>query len=255
MTNRTLAVCGGVACLSVLVATDVLAQCGSGYIDLAEMLSRQSVAVVFMGTVTSVERADLTETVTFDVQRRWKGLVKKRATIYRPIPVRIATAEFSPTLFARGESYVVVAHGLSTGSRRELGVADLEDAYGMEMCGEGSRPLASAADDFRRIGPGHAPVDQQPGMRHPIVTPPLKIKDAAPIHPESAISAGIRGTVIVQITVDETGRISRASILRSIRLLDQAAIDCVMKWEYLPALVDDVPQPITTTVAVTFAPS
>ena len=36
--------------------------------------------------------------------------------------------------------------------------------------------------------------------------------------------AGVRGTVIVEIAVDESGKVSRVVVLRSIPLLDQAAI-------------------------------
>jgi TonB family protein len=59
---------------------------------------------------------------------------------------------------------------------------------------------------------------------------------------------------VVEITVDETGKVSRAVILRSIPLLDQAAIDNVVKWEYMPTLIDGVPGPTTLTTTVNFAP-
>lgn len=39
-----------------------------------------------------------------------------------------------------------------------------------------------------------------------------------------------------------------------IPLLDTAAIDNVMKWEYLPALMNGVPQPTIMTALVTFTP-
>lgn len=59
--------------------------------------------------------------------------------------------------------------------------------------------------------------------------------------------------MILEITVDETGKVSRATVLRSIPRLDNAAIDCVMKWEYLPALINGIPQSTTISVAVAFA--
>jgi TonB family protein len=149
----------------------------------------------------------------------------------------------------------VIAHRLSAAERTDLGHADREEAFGTNMCGDGSRPfLTAGVEDLRGLGPGRPPVDQGSGIRHPTITPPRKIKDAAPIYPDgAAVKAGVRGVVIVEITVDETGRVSRASILRSIPLLDQAAIDCVMNWEYLPTLIDGVPQPTTLTATVSFA--
>ncbi len=60
--------------------------------------------------------------------------------------------------------------------------------------------------------------------------------------------------MLVEIIVDETGRVTKASVLRSIPLLDQAAIDCVMKWEFLPGLIHGRPIPMLMAVTVTFAP-
>jgi hypothetical protein len=102
MTTRTLVAWCAVAFVHVFAATGVHAQCGSGYIGLVQMLSRDSVAIVFVGTATSVERVGSTEAVTFDAERVWKGPVNERTTIYRTIPVRIGNAEFSPAMFERG---------------------------------------------------------------------------------------------------------------------------------------------------------
>jgi len=41
-------------------------------------------------------------------------------------------------------------------------------------------------------------------------------------------------------------------VLRSIPLLDQAAIDAVKQWEYEPTLLNGVPVPVVITVTVQF---
>jgi protein TonB len=41
-------------------------------------------------------------------------------------------------------------------------------------------------------------------------------------------------------------------VLRSIALLDQAAIDAVMQWEFTPTLLNGVPVPVIMTVTVNF---
>ena len=41
-------------------------------------------------------------------------------------------------------------------------------------------------------------------------------------------------------------------MLRSIPLLDQAALDAVRQWEYSPTLLNGVPVPVIMTVTVNF---
>jgi protein TonB len=96
---------------------------------------------------------------------------------------------------------------------------------------------------------------QQPGpvrVGSP-VRQPTKIKDVRPVYPEQARSARVQGVVILEVTVDATGHVSEAKILRSIPLLDQAALDAVRQWEFEPALLNGVPVPIIMTTTVNFA--
>jgi TonB family protein len=81
---------------------------------------------------------------------------------------------------------------------------------------------------------------------------PRKIKDVPPVMPEAARRAGVIGIVIVEATIDAQGRVSNARILRSIPLLDQAALEAVRQWEYEPVLVNGVPQRVVMTVTVPF---
>jgi protein TonB len=46
--------------------------------------------------------------------------------------------------------------------------------------------------------------------------------------------------------------VTEARVLRSIPLLDQAALDAVGRWVYTPTLLNGVPVPIVMTVTVTF---
>ena len=85
------------------------------------------------------------------------------------------------------------------------------------------------------------------------VLPPRRVKDAAPVYPAKAIAAGIEGVVMVEIFVDVAGKVSEPRVIRSLPLLDQAAIDCVRQWEYAPALLNGVAVPMRITVTVQFA--
>ncbi len=58
--------------------------------------------------------------------------------------------------------------------------------------------------------------------------------------------------VVIEATIDPSGRVADARILRSIPLLDQAALDAVRQWEYTPTLLNGVAVPVTMTVTVQF---
>jgi protein TonB len=49
------------------------------------------------------------------------------------------------------------------------------------------------------------------------------------------------------------GTIREARVLRSIPLLDQAALDAVRQWEYEPTLLNGAPVPVILTVTVQFS--
>jgi TonB family protein len=84
------------------------------------------------------------------------------------------------------------------------------------------------------------------------IQPPKLIKEVAPVYPEVARVAGVQGVVILSVKADETGKIVDAMILRSIPLLDQAAIDAVKQWVYEPTIIDGKAVPIVFTVTVRF---
>jgi TonB family protein len=84
------------------------------------------------------------------------------------------------------------------------------------------------------------------------IRPPRKIKDARPEYPAEAQEARVQGVVILEARVDENGHVSHTRVLRSIPLLDQAAIDSVKQWQYEPTLVNGVATPVLMTVTVNF---
>jgi protein TonB len=59
--------------------------------------------------------------------------------------------------------------------------------------------------------------------------------------------------VVIEATIDETGKVRDMRVLRSIPLLDQAALDAVRQWEYEPTLLNGRPVPVIMTVTVNFA--
>lgn len=73
-----------------------------------------------------------------------------------------------------------------------------------------------------------------------------------PVYPEIARRAGVTGVVILEAVIDPHGNVTDVNVLRSIPLLDEAAIDAVRQWKYEPTLLNGVPVPIVMTVTVRF---
>jgi protein TonB len=85
-----------------------------------------------------------------------------------------------------------------------------------------------------------------------MVSEPRKVKHVPPVYPGIAADARIQGVVILEATVSTQGSVSQVKVLRSIPLLDGAAVDAVKKWVYTPTLLNGVPVPVIVTVTVVF---
>jgi len=91
------------------------------------------------------------------------------------------------------------------------------------------------------------PVRISSGMRTPV-----KVRGADPVYPAIAQAARVQGIVIIEATLGADGHIINARILRSVPLLDQAALDAVRQWQYTPTMLNGVPVPVIMTVTVQF---
>jgi protein TonB len=80
----------------------------------------------------------------------------------------------------------------------------------------------------------------------------VKTTDVAPTYPAIARSARVQGVVILEAVLDAAGRVQSVSVLRSIPLLDQAAVDAVRQWRFTPALLNGEAVPVVMTVTVNF---
>jgi protein TonB len=81
---------------------------------------------------------------------------------------------------------------------------------------------------------------------------PSKLNNVAPVYPPSAKQARVEGTVILEATISEQGRVTDVKVLRGIPLLDNSAIDAVRQWHYSPTLLNGTPVPVVMTVTVNF---
>ena len=81
---------------------------------------------------------------------------------------------------------------------------------------------------------------------------PERLLSRPPVYPEAARAARVDGTVILEATIDATGRVRDVRVLRSIPLLDRAAVEAVSGWRYAPTLLNGIAVPVLLTVTVTF---
>jgi protein TonB len=81
---------------------------------------------------------------------------------------------------------------------------------------------------------------------------PRKIHDVAPRYPELAQHAGVQGMVIIEAVIAVDGSVRDARVLRSVPLLDHAALDAVKQWRYAPTRLGGVAVPVIVTVTVQF---
>ncbi|MFI5177002.1 MAG: TonB family protein [Vicinamibacterales bacterium] len=81
---------------------------------------------------------------------------------------------------------------------------------------------------------------------------PRKIRDVKPVYPQEALAAGVQGVVILEAVIGPAGNVTDARVLRSVALLDQAALDAVRQWEFTPTLLNGAPVSVIMTMTVNF---
>jgi protein TonB len=87
---------------------------------------------------------------------------------------------------------------------------------------------------------------------HSGIKPPARVVYVAPVYPITARAARKEGLVIIEATIDEQGNVTQTQLLRSIPLLDEAALVAVRQWKFSPTLLNGTPVSIVMTVTVNF---
>src|SRR5262249_37925627 len=103
------------------------------------------------------------------------------------------------------------------------------------VCGGAAAPCPPA--------PADAPVRVGGDIKEP-----RKIRDVRPVYPQIAMAAGVQGVVIMEATIGPDGSVTNTRILRSVPLLDQAAVDSVRQWGFEPTYLNGVPVSVIMTV-------
>jgi protein TonB len=89
----------------------------------------------------------------------------------------------------------------------------------------------------------------RPGSSMALPTP---IKRVLPQYTKEAMAAKVAGTVAVEVLVDERGHVADARVIRSIPLLDEAALQAARQWEFTETLLNGVPVPVLVMLELDF---
>lgn len=99
--------------------------------------------------------------------------------------------------------------------------------------------LAFSQDDAIRIGPG--------------VTPPKPVNRPEPKYTEEARRAGVQGTVLIEVIIDESGRVAHQVVLSPLGFgLDENALATTASWTFRPGMKDGKPVKVLATIEVNF---
>lgn len=83
---------------------------------------------------------------------------------------------------------------------------------------------------------------------------PLYVKNSVPRYPRRARKKGLEGTVLLEVLVDETGKVKDLKLQRSSghAILDKAATASVKKWLFAPGTVNGRPEKMWVKVPIRF---
>ena len=170
-----------------------------------------------------------------------------------PAPKRANAAQPSKPLPTTGPTFTVPTE-IPVGIQPESGI-DLSDEGGVVGGVEGGIPggvLGGILGGMVSEAPPPPPPPMKPKRVGGELQAPALVRRVEPDYPGVAVSAKVSGTVILEATVNEAGVVTDVAVLRSIYLLDQAAIKAVKQWRYEPLMLNGQPVPFILVVTLTF---
>lgn len=87
------------------------------------------------------------------------------------------------------------------------------------------------------------------------VTRPRVMKDVKPKYTDEARAAGIQGTVVLDVVVQEDGKVGEVKVAKSLDTtygLDDQAVNAMKQWLFSPGTKDDKPVAVRVEIEMTF---
>lgn len=182
----------------------------------------------------------------------WPGLVP--VTLARSRPPKVPHARRAPARAAARSlaiSEPAPATSLTAVADAPLDVPPVSDAEWSGLVADSDVGGAEGLAGDVRNGSGPR------GVGEPLrigggLEPPTKLVHVPPEYPELARAARVRGTVVLDCTIDPAGSVVDVRVLSGHPLLDPAAVDAVRRWRYTPTRLNGVPVAVLLTVTVRF---
>jgi len=92
------------------------------------------------------------------------------------------------------------------------------------------------------------------GSRNSLSLRDTAVKTVEAVHPEHAKRKGIKGHVVVEITIDEKGCVMSARPLYGHELLRGAALAAAKQWEFQPVVLNGQPVKVIGSITLYFPP-
>ncbi len=196
-------------------------------------------------------------------QARLQGMVLIEATIdrdgsvvdtkvLRPVPLLESAAveavkqwKYEPTLLDGEPVPVLMVVTVSFTLKGAAQASTPEPA-------QAAASMTAAVSAARAVATSTSAQQKPPVRVGGAVKEPKKIKDVAPVYPDEARQAGVQGMVIIETTIGTDGAVSDVKVLRSVALLEMAAVEAVKQWKYEPTLIDGEPVSVLMVVTVNF---
>ena len=99
-----------------------------------------------------------------------------------------------------------------------------------------------------------APVASAENLNIPTASAMSRVaKKVAPQFPAAARQLNISGTQDVEITVDESGSVVDAKVLKGNAMFSQASIAAVKQWKFTPLIHEGAPKSFTTVIVFAYS--
>jgi len=83
--------------------------------------------------------------------------------------------------------------------------------------------------------------------------PARLVGSVQPTYPPTARSAQIQGSVVVEVQIDASGKVTGTNVMSGPAALRAAAVSALMRWKFEPARLKDQPTASTTVVTLHFS--
>jgi protein TonB len=124
---------------------------------------------------------------------------------------------------------------------------------GTATAGAAGVAAGTGAQDGSASGDADLPVDAGGRVVGPV---PIESSQVQPVYPEEARRAGVQGLVVLEVSIDEQGKVGDVKVVRGLgHGCDEAMVAAVRQWRFHPATRDGKPIKVRHVLQLLSLPS